>query len=228
MTDYTPDWIIDAVPGAREALDELAALDAEATPLQEAEAIAARERGNLGRWIGEAGEGSATRQFVPKPGVSTADFDAATAALDAIRASRRASSAKRRAPIERFRSLIEAAHQDGSLPAIAARVALERQTEAAAAWSTLVEALRIRDEATHATGVRLMPWEAQYLTGTGEIGLDADSRRRIEEVTNLRVQVALREARQAVTPALETIGARVAGFDPEQLTEDRVALEDHA
>ncbi|MBF4634741.1 hypothetical protein ITJ38_10045 [Agreia pratensis] len=227
MTD-TPDWIIDAVPGAREALDHLARIKAEGSSLVPEEREASTALGKLGRWIGEAGENSPTRQFVPRQGVTRADFDAASAVLDAVKAKRAELSRSQRAPRARFESLLEAARRDGSLATIAARLAVERQAEAAAAWSTLVEALQVRDEATHATGVRLMPWEAEYLTGTGEIGLDAESRRRIEEVTNLRVQVALREARQAITPALATIGARVRGFDPEQLTEDRVALEDHA
>jgi hypothetical protein len=144
--DVFSDWIIDSVPGAREAVDEwerLRAADVER--IREARQNLRRIGAQIVAISTVSGEAPNPGPRVPLPGHTQAELDGlelekrlalATTAPDAA-----VTAASRRAI-----RLIDAQPME-ERQVLAARVALEAHETAVAAWSTFQEALELRGKA---------------------------------------------------------------------------------
>lgn len=142
---HHPEWLIDAVPGARAARDELDALLDKVAPLTDAVVTAIAARSAKGRRV-RHGAAENDTQLLPRPGVTTAELDAANADLAAAHAAQDAHARKVRTARSGLDALM-AAVTPQKRSEIAHRVRLEATTAAATAVDTLRSALEREHEA---------------------------------------------------------------------------------
>jgi len=168
-----PDWLLDAVPGAREALAKIEALVAEWKPFS----IAVREARSAitGKYrvVGEDGYGVQ----VPAVGVSQAEFDTINAEILRTEQESAAHGRKVKAARDHFDSLIAAARRSGELRVPAARAALAAHAEAAEAWVVVERALVARDDAYQKAGSPGTPWHERHYVNEAQ-GTSAETHAR--------------------------------------------------
>lgn len=147
-----PAYILEAVPAVREVAEALAKAEAEAAETRRVWKAASKAAFDLGRWD--------DGKRVPTHGVLSADFEAAS------ENARLAEDADKKAMCraEILRKKLDAAMRDANatdLHAVAARHALAKQEEAAAAWAALKAALDERDEAWRIAGRPGRDWKTR-------------------------------------------------------------------
>lgn len=144
QTDY-PDYLIDAVPGARKLADEVDKLIAEAAPLNATVAASIKARVGKVRRIRHGDAEGATR-LMPADGVTAAEFDALNAAKASAEATQgthaRKVDAAKKAFDQKMRELTREEKR-----AIAGPVARAAHAEAREALAKLDSALRRAHEA---------------------------------------------------------------------------------
>lgn len=150
-----PDWMIDAVPGARAAFDEMTAAQEPMPALLAEQKAAIKAAVGLGKWTGPVG----ATVYGPAPGVSSADFDAAEARKREAAQAIQSASRKGAAAYRRFHELMQAADH-AELRKLAARRALAAQADAQSALAALRDALDRRAEADEVAGMPGTAWEA--------------------------------------------------------------------
>lgn len=139
QTDY-PDFLIDAVPGARELAQDVEKLEAAAKPL--ATAVRAAMDARAGKVIGKRhGPSENDVWLVPVDGVSTAEVDALNAAKAEAEAAQSAHARKVNTARRAFAEKVQSLSRD-ERRAIARPVALAAHAEAVEALSKLDVALR--------------------------------------------------------------------------------------
>jgi hypothetical protein len=150
MTDNYPDWLIDAAPGAREALTQYEEAAAERPALEAADRAASAAWGEKREPRVRPGAfdsfGDQIVDFVPKPGVSYAEFDTLTAARAETRAALSAYTKRRDALHQKFEEAMRRLEPDSVLR-IAATQGLDAQARAEAALAELTSAIADRDAA---------------------------------------------------------------------------------
>lgn len=168
-----PDWLLDAVPGAREALAKIETLVAEGEPLS----IAVREARNAmtGKYRVVGKEGHGIR--VPAVGVSQAEFDAINAEILRTEEESAAHGRTVKAARDYFDSLIAAARRSGELRVPAARAALAAHAEAVDAWAVVERALAARDDAYRWAGSPGTPWHGRHYVNESQ-GTSAETQAR--------------------------------------------------
>jgi len=144
QTDY-PDYLIDAVPGARKLADEVDKLIAEAAPLNAAVAAAIKARQGKVRGM-RHGTGEGDVRLVPATGVTTAEFDELNAAKATAEAAQSAHARKVAAARSKFDSHMRSVSAE-ERRTIAGPVAESAYREATEALSTLESALVRAQEA---------------------------------------------------------------------------------
>jgi len=148
-----PNYLIDAVPGAREALDawQASADSDETKATQQRVASAVKARVGKVRWAGGA-EGR-NRVMHPAAGVSHEEFDALNRELAEAERAQAEETRKRNRLRRTYDALVtsEALSRIGAQRISAVR-AIELQAEASAAWATLFRVLPERDEAYRRAG----------------------------------------------------------------------------
>lgn len=142
---HHPEWLIDAVPGARAARDELDALLDKVAPLTDAVVAAVAARSAKGRRV-RHGAAENDTQLVPRPGVTTAELEAANADLAAAYAAQDAHAGKVRAAQSRLDALMSSVTM-GQRSEIAHRVRVDAKAAAVASFTALRSALEREHEA---------------------------------------------------------------------------------
>lgn len=144
QTDY-PDYLIDAVPGARKLADDVDKLIAEAAPLNAAVAAAIKARQGKVRGM-RHGTGESDVRLVPATGVTTAEFDALNAAKASAEAAQASHSRKVTAARKAFEHKMQELTREQKRT-IAGPVAHTAHAEAVDALAKLDSALRRAHEA---------------------------------------------------------------------------------
>lgn len=203
-----PDWLVAATPGAPEAYAAWQEARAESAPLIAAERVAIAEAAGLGRWTGPNGDAT----YGPRPGVSTADFEAAQAKKAEAQAASKAHGRRAALARRRFEDLMASGLDPEQKRRLAAGVAVDAQAEAAAAWAALSDALARRDEAYRLAGSPGRPWhtsqgapaspsaargQAEHLFGVIVGGFDADAVRAVAGGEDLAALPTLEAEAQA-------------------------------
>ncbi|WP_159619873.1 hypothetical protein [Arthrobacter zhaoguopingii] len=157
-TDY-PQWLLDATPGAAEAVADIDSTTSAVAEAAREMSAARRVSSPLGHWIGS---GPADRQYVKKDDVATEDYEAAMRRTrEAEAAYQRADKARERAT-KRLTELMRASSAEDRRK-LAARQALIQHEVVRAAWTLLQTAMVDRDRAVHYAGAPGAPWDVQVL-----------------------------------------------------------------
>lgn len=188
----TPDWLLDAVPGAREAAEAYVAACELVPALSAAVAAAIQANRPLGKVYGTIGN----TRLGPAHGVSTADFEAGQARLTEANRALEANARKVRAALATYRALLWEYPVEKRAP-LAASVAVARHERAVALWEELARTIAERDKAWGAAGRPGRAWHthkeaplggASYVLGRIATvmeavvgGFDVDALRRVAE-----------------------------------------------
>ncbi|MEV7648022.1 hypothetical protein [Arthrobacter sp. NPDC089319] len=217
------EWLIRITPGAAEARAEWEALAAEARPYADAVGAAIKAKNALGR--------VANGVFVPNPGVTTADYEAALANLHEAEQAQKAHGRKMAAARKRYDDLIKYAPADPETrKKAAAEYAVEQHDEVARLWPLLRAALADRDDARDVAGNPGRDWDtSNSLPDGGRVnlvgqvdrilsaaiqGFDVDSLERVAAGEDVASEPALHSMATADTyrAAKEAAERKAAGF----------------
>jgi hypothetical protein len=144
-----PAYLIDAIPGAREAYDRWQA-ENEAGRNSVTKLAAAQRAVPATRWIGSAAGDDLRR--VPNGDTTQAELDEALLVVREAERAVAAQSRRARAALAAFDALYIGAASAVETRRVAAEHALAKQAEAEAAWETLQAALAERNDAAHRAG----------------------------------------------------------------------------
>lgn len=171
ITDH-PDWVIDAVPGARAALEAWAEAEAQSKPSRAAVDEARRARQGKIRWEGADGDA----RMAPALGVTVAEFEAIHAAIrDAEVVATEQHRAVRRARSEYEALVTPTELAEHGIRKVAAAKALELHEEAESAFRVLLDALRERDRAVRLASVITDPTRISGATSKPTRRIELDS-----------------------------------------------------